>query len=345
MKTSSKSGINGWSPAWIQVGTDYVAVLAWSPDATIVAAGYADGSLRLLESAAGTCLWQCEAHLSGIASLAWSPDGQFLLSGGQDGIIRRWQARNGQAAGQYDGLGHWVEHLAWSPDGCCWAASAGRVVQVWRADGERLWHGPQQASTVTGLAWLADSQHLLTAAYGGICLYRVGDHQTTLHYDRKGSFLSLAVSPDGCHVAGGCQDASMMVCNLETGERLTMSGYPGKITRLAWDDTSRYLASSGAHQVVVWDFSGKGPKDSSPLILDRHVDRISDLAFRPGLPQLASVGLDGLLILWQLPTIRIIRLHSAPHSLSCLAWHPQGQTLAVGTADGEVRLLPVPISP
>jgi len=328
-----------WSPDWIREGTEYVMALTFSPDGATLAVAQADGFIRHLEATTGTCLWEREAHEYGVATLAFSPDGGFLLSGGQDGLIRQWSVESGHQTAEYIALGHWAEHLVWSPDGQCWAVSAGRQIQAFRADGQRLWLGPEQASTVTGLAWLEDSQHLLTTCYGGIRLFRVGGREIILQHEWKASFIALALSPDCRHVAGGCQDASMIVCDLLTKERLIMSGYAGKVANLAWDDHSRYLASSGNNEIIVWDFADDGPSGSTPLTLDRHVDRLSDLAFRPGTSQLASAGQDGLLILWQIADARIIRFHSTPQPLSRLAWHPRGQALAIGTADGEVRLL------
>lgn len=68
---------------------------------------------------------------------------------------------------------------------------------------------------------------------------------------------------------------------------------------LAWDASSRYLATGGSDSVVVWDCSGKGPEGCKPATLQSHEDLISCLAFQPVGDILASGGRDGNLMLWR----------------------------------------------
>jgi WD40 repeat protein len=82
-------------------------------------------------------------------------------------------------------------------------------------------------------------------------------------------------------LAGGCQDTSLMVWNVKSGKNLAMSGYPGKVTRLAWDAGSRFFATGAANEAVLWDFSGAGPAQREPRVLSRHVDRTSTSACAP----------------------------------------------------------------
>lgn len=62
-----------------------------------------------------------------------------------------------------------------------------------------------------------------------------------------------------------------------------MSGYPGKVSRLAFDDSGRWLAADGAPDVTIWDFAGKGPHGSSPRMLRAH-DTVTALTWRPAAP-------------------------------------------------------------
>ena len=64
----------------------------------------------------------------------------------------------------------------------------------------------------------------------------------------------------GRWITAGNQDASIHIWRTRDSEELTMSGYPDKVARLAFDDTGRWLAGDGAPDISVWDFAGKGPK-------------------------------------------------------------------------------------
>lgn len=332
------SGITLLDPAWIARGSDYATALAWSPDGARLAVASADGAIRLLDAATGDILLDWPGHGMGTLALAWSPDGRRLASGGQDGQARLWEAANGLETAALNGGGAWVEHLAWSRSGNRLATAAGRALRVWNEHGESLFGFDAQASTISGLVWLRDGRHLVTACYGGVNLWKVGQSRPERRFEWKGSFLSLALSPDDKQVAGGCQDASMMVWNVKTGKDLAMSGYPGKVVRLDWDAGSRFLASGAGNQAVLWDFSGNGPARKEPLVLNRHLDRLIDLRFHPKASLLATAGDEGMLILWRIPEGAITHLAILEQPLSVLAWHPKGEALAVGLADGGVAL-------
>ena len=58
-----------------------------------------------------------------------------------------------------------------------------------------------------------------------------------------------------------------------------MSGYPTKVTTLAWGEGGPILATGGGHSIAIWNFSGKGPAGSRPVDLAGHRMRMTGLAF------------------------------------------------------------------
>ncbi|KAG2440302.1 hypothetical protein HXX76_004413 [Chlamydomonas incerta] len=76
------------------LGSD-VLTLAFSHDGAMLAAGHADGSVRVWASGAR---WRevgwLAGHGDGVAALAFSPDGRLLLSGGWDGRTLCWSMRD-----------------------------------------------------------------------------------------------------------------------------------------------------------------------------------------------------------------------------------------------------------
>jgi WD40 repeat protein len=336
---TDKNSIALIDPAWTAQGSDYVTALAWAPDGKRLAAACADGTLRLLHPATGETTQELSGHSLGTLVLDWSGDGRWLASGGQDGKARLWEATTGREAAALDGGGAWVEHLAWSSRGQRLATAAGRALRVWNEQGERLCGFDAHVSTISGLAWLRNGRQLATSCYGGVHLWKLGQSRPEKRFEWKGSFLSLALSPNDRHAAAGCQDASMIVWNVKTGKNLGMSGYPGKVVRLDWDTGSRFLASVAGTDTVLWDFSGAGPADRKPLTLSRHVGRVADLKFHPKKCILATAGDEGMLVIWRLPQGRIGHLAFLEQPVSVLAWHPDGEALAVGSAEGEVALI------
>jgi dipeptidyl aminopeptidase/acylaminoacyl peptidase len=67
-----------------------LGALTFSPDGRVVAAGYSDQVVRLLEVATGKERTRFEGHRSGIISVAFSPDGRLLASGSWDRTVMVW---------------------------------------------------------------------------------------------------------------------------------------------------------------------------------------------------------------------------------------------------------------
>jgi WD40 repeat protein len=122
-----------------------------------------------------------------------------------------------------------------------------------------------------------------------------------------------------------------------------MWGYPTKVRELAWDSSSRFLATGGGSAITVWDCGGKGPEGSRPLQLDAHTGLISQISFQRRSLILASGCQDGLVALWDVnhasKPIAVTQFDSA---ISQLAWSPDDRLLAVGTETGEVAVLQSP---
>ena len=118
-----------------------------------------------------------------------------------------------------------------------------------------------------------------------------------------------------------------------------MAGYPTKVRELAWDATSRYLATGGGPTACVWDFAGKGPAGSIPIQLEAHEDNITCLSYQHQGALLASGGEEGLVALWN-PSKQqgALALAKQTSPVSQLAWSADDQRLAVGTAAGGVLL-------
>jgi WD40 repeat protein len=84
-----------------------------------------------------------------------------------------------------------------------------------------------------------------------------------------------------------------------------MTGYANKIKELAWDSTSRFLATGGREVVAVWDVSGKGPRGTRPKELHRHTKKVTLLAWQSRGMSLISGSADGTVALWDPERSRI----------------------------------------
>jgi WD40 repeat protein len=334
---------NKLRPAWKAAVADHVIGLCWSPDGTWLAAAAVSGPIAVFDAATGKPVCELPGHGFGTAAITWQPNGTLLASAGQDGKVWLWDTISGTEAKALDGGAAWVEQLAWNAAGTLLAAGAGKKVRVWDATGTLVRELPPQAGTVTDLAWRPGADHVTALAYGAATIYDpVAGHDPVRLFAWKGSPLRLAWSPDGKVLAHGNQDATVHFWYHDTGVDLQMWGYQTKVRELAWDFTSRYLATGGSPMVCVWDCGGpKGPEGSKPQMLEAHEDPLTAVAYQARGYLLASAGADGRVVLWQpankkTPKIGEQRFDGAEASM--LAWSPDDRSLAAGSGSGAVAV-------
>ncbi|MEW6298597.1 MAG: hypothetical protein AB1671_12750 [Thermodesulfobacteriota bacterium] len=242
--TSARSK-QGLPLVWSVNLPDYVNALRFSPDGTLLAAATLAGPVVVLASDTGDVRYQLEGHDGGTLAVGWSADGTLLATGGQDGHAQIVQAENGTLAAPLAAGGAWVEHVVWSPDGAYLGVAAGKSVRFFSPTGTLVGEVNAHASTVTALLWLPHAELAVTACCGGVQFLRVGQPAPVKRYAWKGSILTLVVTPDGKYLASGNQDNSIHVWRTGSGEDFQMTGYPSKVTVLAFSRNGQTLASGG----------------------------------------------------------------------------------------------------
>ncbi|NBX77709.1 MAG: hypothetical protein EBQ92_14265 [Proteobacteria bacterium] len=332
-------------PRWaVNVG-NYVTSLKYSPEGTVLAGTQADGGVFwILEgSKEAICIptHKKGGLCSGLCS-DWSSDGKYFASGGQDGTIRIWNIGQGKTSAEVDAGGGWVENLAWHPTEPFLAASAGKKLKIFDSQGELIQEVGDFASTISGISWNKKLNSLGVVCYGNVRFYQMSSENSWSkpwkNYQLKSSLLSIKWAPDGKHIACSCQDNSVHVWILRNDEDLEMSGYAVKVRDLDWDEKSRFLATTGADRITLWDFSGKGPAGTRPLELKGHADLVTRLSFQPGGKLLASASQDGSVMFWSpfSEKTQPLGIGVGETEPSTLSWHASGSHLAAGYSNGHV---------
>ncbi len=331
---------------WRALLDGHVISLRFSPDGSQLAAATVDGPITIFATD-GTRRHDLLGHAMGTAAIDWHPDGRLLASAGQDGHVRLWDTTHGV---QTQALCHgasWVERVAYHPSGRYLAAAAGKELRVWDDLGNLVCTHCDHASTIADIAWKPGTKQIAAVAYGGTTLWDLNQADPLRRYLWKGSSLVLAWSPDASMFATGDQDQTVHFWYADSGLDLQMWGYETKMRELAWDPSSRYLATGGGCDAVVWDTqaSKKDPEGSKPVMLNLHKGYLNALAYQrtetknaPAL--LASAGQDGLVALWR-PTRgqKPLARYDFDTPISQLLFSPDDRALAIGGADGMVVLL------
>ena len=293
-----------------------------------------------------------------VSDLAFNPDGKTLaaVSNG-DQAVQLWDAATHRPLTSITTTSKTVTSVAFSPGGKALAAGTangigkGGKAQVWKLPaGDSVATMTGYTEAVASVALSSDGKMLATGDWDGTAkLWDVpkGKLLTTLirvQGDWPRCVCSVAFSPDGKTLATGSTDKTVRLWDVAARKlRRTLTRHTYGVNTLAFGPDGRTLASGSIDGTIrLWNVATGDPLGT--LQSDTlSSDDVTGVAFDPEDGNiLASVGDNGenRLLLWNVTTHKVITQFTASEGgLSCVAWSPDGRTLATGDADkAEVRL-------
>ena len=156
-----------------------------------------------------------------------------------------------------------------------------------------------------------------------------------------GSHVALRWSTDGKFIATGTQENDIHVWRIAQATDMRMQGYPAKVKSLSWSADARWLYTSSQPVFTAWPFAGKGPEGKPPLQFgEEGAGLITVVAAHPGAEFVAGGYDSGELQLGDIKHRRSVVLKLSDGSpVTCLAWSPDGWTLAAGNEAGNLLVV------
>jgi WD40 repeat protein len=306
-------------------------VVAFTPDGQTMLTGWNDGKLRILNARTAQESTSVLAHKPADEQrtvLAISPDGKYLATGGADHIVRLWSLAGGDAV-------ELIDHEA--PVTCL----AFGWMKLPKHDDKSL------------LLFSGDRSEFNATrnAYGLVKIWNVATGKDTgleNMQDKEATISSIAVSPDGTHWAWGNPRGHVKVNgDLNDPKVTSIDKGDGEVNGLMFSPDGKYLAMARANsEVRVWDAAGKKEK----FVLTGHKASANGVAFSRDGKLLASVSGDPILKpdrpvgdselkLWDMTTGKELPIHKQGNIRGkCIAFSPDGRTIATGGMDGLIRL-------
>ncbi|MFF4849512.1 helix-turn-helix domain-containing protein [Streptomyces sp. NPDC001194] len=308
----------------------------------------AEAREALMDASALPAVTRILAFRGVVQAVALSPDGHTLAAGGLDHQVALWDLRDPQRPRALGAapvtFADTVYALAFSPDGRRLAAGSGDgTVRVWEpsapdpaAAAARSFKGPDSA--VYGVAFAPDGKTLAAAgADGGVYLWP-DPEVTAPSAGAEGSSASNAASRPGSSA---------------TGTRLT--GFTGAVHTVAFRSGpgagAALLAAGGADgSVRLWDLADPGHPLAYGQPLTGAAGPVFGLAFTADGARLVAGSQDRSTRVWEVPApgsapappAVIGGAPAAPDGpasyVNAVACSPDGQWLATGSADNQVRL-------
>jgi WD40 repeat protein len=273
----------------------------------------------------------------GGAILATAVGESVIVTGGDDGKVVETDVSGTSRTVATDPKNRWIDHVAVGPDGAV-AWSAGKTAFV---QGKELC-SIDAPSTVGGLAFLPKGFRLAIAHYNGATLWFPNAPQSTPEkLEWKGSHLGITVSPDSRFLVTAMQEPMLHGWRLVDRQHMRMSGYATRVMSVGWTVGGKWLATSGAPQLILWPFQTKeGPMGKQPRQLAPSQHRIAKVACHPRQDIVATGYEDGMVLLVRIDDgAEILAKKPGDAPVSALAWSADGTLLAFGTENGEAGIL------
>ena len=338
LAVGSGHGVELYDPAQItaskprlvrKVSDDSGALLAWSPDGSVLAWTSPPALVKLWDVAAGRVAATLKGHTAGVKGLGFSPDGNWLATASMDGM-RVWSANAAGAAPapEIPPAGPVPTPIALSPNAIT-AANAGQVTQtgLWDPDGYNA----------RGLVWSPDGAWLLCWP-ATMRIYDIATGQMRYVESNSASAVALAPLPEGLTgegplLAAGDYRGIQLLDAASGGE---LASYPAvrNADGLAFSPDGSLLAVSTNEAVKV--LATADGRELDTLAVDPF---LKSVAFAPDGKSLAAGGTN--IIAWEWPSGRMLaRIESEPW-VSHLVFAPDGKTLIASTGKG-VRVFELP---
>ena len=334
--------------------TNAVLSVAFHPDGASIAAGCADGTVRIWDLLTGKVVQMLRGHGQYVFCVKFCPpDGRFLASASADRTIRLWDLNTGLQALEFDGVrGEYTgmaSSMSFSPDGAHLTAPSadGSVIVRNVSDGTEIRRLParQEMPSMT-VAYSPDSELLATGGWGGEL--QIWDARTYrlvggVSNQFRGTRISAAqFSPDGRRLVTSSFDRTLRVWDPRTGQELQrLRGHIGIVPSLAISPSGGRFASCGGEESAVrlWD----AERGREILTLRGHAFVCHSVAFSPDGQRLVSASADGTIRVWDATPLQP---NEAEETFTCrhdgevwsVAFSPDGRLLASGGWDRTARL-------
>jgi WD40 repeat protein len=286
--------------------------------------------------------------------ITFTPDGRYLLSLHPSGIVRFWsfpdfahqlaiRLQVESDSGQLTLLGRLLLMSDILFDlGGAWdmLATPGRAnrtlpvaprVELEGLAGGSLLVGSASRGVVIGVGWPHFPRYMRP-----ITLWQLdGRQQRAVEFSVGGQapWISLALSPDGLHLAGGGYDGVTLLeidrlQEYETGIQPRTLPRRSSAQRLCFSPEGRFLVVGAGRSAWLWDLSGQ----RKPVRFPAFRQYVECLAFHPGGRQFAAGSRDGEVRTYETERAKeVLRLDLAIGAVRGLAFAPDGMTaLAAG---------------
>ncbi|VTR97409.1 WD40 domain-containing protein [Tuwongella immobilis] len=331
-----------------------------------IAIGCADGTVRVMELAAGVReTARRTAHAVGVGAVVFHPSQPMLMTGGGDRLIKLWTITpEGDLTPQGELTGHEgpISALAVSHDGKTLASASGdQTGKLWALDTRREIRTLRgHTDWVSSIVFGAQDRSMLTASVDKtVRQWELQNEESIAPIGHVQMVLMLTLSADGTTLASGSMDGTIKIWDVATGrERFTLvpnaSGDSeatpdfsilNSVNALAMSPDGKTLVSATRDQRIrMWDLATR--RETTPEILKEPQEG--------NIPLLDPLPDNQRFLVWmnkrdgngQATLIRVMNYAGKVQSelvereleVHCMSHTLDGKLVILGSAEGVVRI-------
>ena len=245
----------------MQADEGSVLSVAYHPSGFTVAAGYADGAVKVWLLQSYTALpAEFNPHEGSVMAVGYDPSGEHLFSAGIDGKLRVYDLTTGTLNREII-VDTPILDAEFAPDGSAIA---------------------------------------LALNDGSIRVYPFGGEEEaapTIFFGHTNAVWDIAYSTDGQYIISGSEDTSVRLWDAISGVELeTLRGHISPVYTVAFSADGAFIASGGQDRTIqLWD-ANSGTKITT---ISTHEGPVLTVAFTPDNTRIVSGSEDGTWRLWQ----------------------------------------------
>ncbi|KAM0247510.1 hypothetical protein ACHAQJ_009816 [Trichoderma viride] len=287
-------------PKTLEGHSEAVISVAFSADSQRIASGSRDCTVKIWDTATGTCLQTLKGHHDSVTSIAFMlADNQHIASGSHDCTVKIWDTATGACLQTLEGLIGPVTSIAWVDGHRIASGTSADSVDIWDiAAGICLQTLEGHDNYVASIA-LIDGQRIATCSQDGTA--KIWDMATstclqTLRHGHRNDFptgpIPIAISADSKQVALDDSAGRVIeIWDIATGARLqTLKRYDSK----AFSSYGLCIASVLRDFVEIWDTA----TGTCLQVLKGHNGNTTSIDFSANSRYIASGSWDKTIKIW-----------------------------------------------
>ncbi|CAE7051038.1 unnamed protein product [Rhizoctonia solani] len=328
---------------------DSIHKTVFSSDGSRLASCSFDKTIRFWDVETRAAIGQpLTGHNSGILSMAFSSDDMHIISSTVgDGHIIVWNTLTGSPVlGPFSGHSREVRSVVFSRDNSQGiSCSDDQTIRIWDIQSKNKVPNQQRTHNASfgPVAFLPNPAKIISSSSTGVLkawdMFTGKPTPVEVEEQTKLNIIhSLAVSPQGRHVATGADDGIIRAWDILTGKEAfrPLREHTHTISSLAFSpDGTRLCSGSDDATIIVWDVA-------TAVMVGQpyrgHTNAVTSVAYSPNGTRIASGAADCTIRVWNSLTgvaLHTLNGHKAP--VLSVVFSPSGSRIASGSRDGVVR--------